>query len=67
MLVWDVQEEKVCLIFDINILPFITYMHARLNIGATYTYGTAQFELDIYTHVTLELFDKIVKLLASFT
>ena len=29
-------------------------------------YGTAQFELDIYTHVAVELFNKFVELLASF-
>ena len=31
-----------------------------------HTYSTAQFKLDIYTHVALELFNKFVELLASY-
>ena len=39
------------------------YEHIRnLNI-----YGTAQFKLDIYTCIKLELFNKFVELLASYT
>ena len=30
------------------------------------SYGKAQFKFYIYTHVALELFNKFVKLLASF-
>ena len=36
-------------------------------IACNFRYGTAQFKLDIYTCVTLELPDKFVWLLASFT
>ena len=32
----------------------------------TVTYGTAQFKLDIYMCVTQELFNKSVRLLASY-
>ena len=34
--------------------------------GCTGTYGTAQFKLDIYMRVAMELFNKYVKLLVSY-
>ena len=35
-------------------------------IFASTNYGTPQFKLEIYTHVTLELFNKFVEPLTSF-
>ena len=37
------------------------------NINIYYTYGTAQFKLDNDRHVVLELLNKSVRLLASFS
>ena len=40
--------------------------HLFLHCSRGKDYGTAQFKIDIYTRVTLELFNKFVKLLVSY-